>query len=247
MAETWLNGVNVERLRDTMEALAAAPEQASFAFYVQNDWITGGKNRAEIRTFLAGGEEQGIDERFFVQRADEPVALLGQDSAPNPVEHLLVALATCMTTTLAYHAAGHGIRIDDIDVALEGELDLRGFLGIAPEVRPGFSHIDAHFVVATDASAEELQALVKHSPVYDMVSRGTPVNVHFDCRPRLRLHPHDDEDLSQAWRTGDSAAQLAAGDWANRDPAEGPVVDYEPWIPAPDFNESVPGAPEPPG
>lgn len=248
MAETSLNGVDVGRLRETMDALRAAPTKATFVFRARNDWITGGKNRVTLGSYFGGNEEYGGADRYFVVRSDEPLPLLGEDSAPNPVEHLLVALATCMTTTMAYHAAERGIRIDDIEAELEGELDLRGFLGIAPEVRPGYSHIDVHFVVETDGEPDELLELTKRSPVYDVVSRGTEVNVHVEGRRRHRLHPHDDEDVSQAWGTGDSAEQLAAGDGGDRDPAEGPVEDYERgWVPAPDYSEDVPGAPEPPG
>ena len=57
--------------------------------------------------------------------ADEPPILAGNDQGANPVEYLLRALAGCMMTTMVYHAAVEGIRIDELEMDLEGDLDLR--------------------------------------------------------------------------------------------------------------------------
>ena len=83
-----------------------------------------------------------------------------------------------MTTTMVYHAAVRGIKLDEVESALEGDLDLRGFLAISDEVRPGYEEIRVHFKVKTDLKdVEELKALIKLSPVYDVVSTGTRVKV----------------------------------------------------------------------
>lgn len=86
-----------------------------------------------------------------------------------------------MTTTLVYHAAVRGIKLDEVESALEGDLDLRGFLAISDEVRPGYQEIRVNFKVKTDLKdVEELKALTKLSPVYDVVSTGTRVKVQIE-------------------------------------------------------------------
>jgi hypothetical protein len=86
-----------------------------------------------------------------------------------------------MTTTLVYHAAVRGIKLEEVESELEGDLDLRGFFGISDEVRPGYQEIQVNFKVKTDAeNLETLKELIKLSPVYDVVSSGTRVNVQLE-------------------------------------------------------------------
>ena len=109
---------------------------------------------------------------------NEPTVLAGTDKAANPVEHLLNALAACLTTTLVYHAAVRGIEIRALEADVEGDIDLRGFLGLSNEVRRGFQNIRVKFRVDTDAgNVELLKALSKLSPVFDTTQNGTNVGV----------------------------------------------------------------------
>jgi hypothetical protein len=78
-----------------------------------------------------------------------------------------------MTTTMVYHAAVRGIKLDEVQSKLEGDLDLRGFLAITDEVRPGYEEIRVKFKVKTDLeNLETLKELTRLSPVYDVVSNG---------------------------------------------------------------------------
>jgi len=107
--------------------------------------------------------------------------LAGGDKGANPVEHLLHALASCVTTTLVYHAAVRGIKIEQLESDLEGDLDLRGFLGLSDEVRRGYENIRVKFKVKTDAeNIERLRALSKLSPVFDITSKGTNIDVSIE-------------------------------------------------------------------
>lgn len=106
--------------------------------------------------------------------------LLGKDQGANPVEFVLHALAACLTTSLVYHAAARGIRIESIESRLEGDLDLQGFLGLSEQVRRGYKQIRANFTIKSEASAEELEALTKFSPVYDIVSNPVPVSIQIN-------------------------------------------------------------------
>ena len=82
---------------------------------------------------------------------------------------------------MVYHAAVRGIKLEEVESELEGDLDLRGFFGISDEVRPGYQEIRVNFKVKTDAeNLETLKELVKLSPVYDVVSSGTRVNVQIE-------------------------------------------------------------------
>lgn len=180
MEGTGINGVDVSRLEDTIEAIQAQPELADFEFRAHTSWKGGSRNETMFADYHGAGGELGLDGRFYLERADEPEVLLGEDSAPNPLEHLLAALSSCLTTSLVYHAATRGIVVDDVRAELRGDVDLRGFLGLSPEVRPGYSHIDVTLRVESDASNDELLACARMSPVYDVVSHGTDVELHVE-------------------------------------------------------------------
>jgi uncharacterized OsmC-like protein len=82
---------------------------------------------------------------------------------------------------LVYHAAVRGIELEEVESALEGDLDLRGFFGISDKVRPGYQEIRVNFKVKTDPeNIETLKELTKLSPVYDVVSNGTKVVVQVE-------------------------------------------------------------------
>jgi hypothetical protein len=86
-----------------------------------------------------------------------------------------------MTTTMVYHAAVDGIKLEAVESELEGDLDLRGFFGISDDVRPGYHEIRVDFKVKTDfENVETLEGLTRLSPVCDVVSNGTRVIVQID-------------------------------------------------------------------
>lgn len=86
-----------------------------------------------------------------------------------------------MTTTMVYHAAVRGIKLEEVESELEGDIDLKGFLAISDKVRPGYQEIRVNFKVKTDIeNVDRLKALTKLSPVYDVVSNGTSVKVHIE-------------------------------------------------------------------
>lgn len=156
-----INGVDVDRLGGTVKAIQEHPGLAASQFRATNRWINGGHNRSTIQSFYSAGHEDTTRTKPFVLDADEPPVLLGQDQGANPVEYVLHALAACLTTGLVYHAAARGIRVESVESKLEGDLDLRGFLGISNEVRRGYKQIRAHFTVTSDATTEQLEELTK--------------------------------------------------------------------------------------
>ncbi len=175
--EKRLNGVDVSKVESTIQAIQENPGLADFKFRARNQWISGGYNRSEICSYY-GAEQEMTHAQTFRLDADEPPVLAGEDRGANPVEHLLNALAACLTTTLVYHAAVRGIEIEELESSLEGDIDLRGFLGLSNEVRRGYSKIRVNFKVKTaEENLERLKALSQLSPVFDVTSNGTHVSV----------------------------------------------------------------------
>lgn len=117
--------------------------------------------------------------RNFELMVDEPPALSGTDQGPNPVELILAALGTCQEITYRFYAEKMSIPLDGISVTVKGSLDLRGFFAVDENVRPGYSSIESEVRIDSPASSEDVARLVdaveRHCPVLDMLSRGVPV------------------------------------------------------------------------
>lgn len=175
-----VNGVNVDNLLATVDAIVKAPAIAKFKFRVHNEWEGAGQNRSTVDSFYGAGQELKRS-KPFVLTADEPSILLGADVAANPVEYLLHALAACLTSSMVYHAAARGIQIEEVESSLEGDIDLRGFLGLNKTVRNGYQGIRVGFKIKANVPDDQLQTLVElgtgHSPVFDSVTKGVPVSV----------------------------------------------------------------------
>lgn len=181
MAEQKIvNGVDVGAVESTVKAIQDNAELAKFKFRLHNKWMDGGHNHSTVGDFYGCNEENSHRSTLELD-ADEPPVLAGRDLGANPVEHLLNALAACLTTTMVYHAAIRGIKIEELESELEGDIDLRGFLGLSNEVRKGYQNIRVKFKVKTDAdNVEKLKALSKLSPVFDVTSNGTNVDVQIE-------------------------------------------------------------------
>ena len=175
------NGVDTAQMYGTLDAIKSDPSLARFQFRVSNRWIDGAHNRSTIQGFYGAGQEDGSRAQAFSLDAGEPAVLLGVDTGPNPAEALLHALAACLTTSLVYVAAARKVRLTEVESTLEGDMDVRGCLGISDEVRNGFDRIRVTFKVKGDAPAEKLREVVERaqarSAVFDMVSHGVPVEV----------------------------------------------------------------------
>ncbi len=178
--ETIVNGINVTALVQTVETVQTNPVIATFRFNVKNEWLDGPHNRSSVNGFH--GAMQDIERsRSFMLHPDEPPILLGRDEGPNAGEYLLHALAACVTSTLIYHAAAKGIAIEEVESKVEGDVDLRGFLGTDKDVRNGFQNIRMSFEIRADLSDQELQELAAlgpaFSPVFDSLTKGVPITV----------------------------------------------------------------------
>jgi uncharacterized OsmC-like protein len=181
MGEAVRNGVDTSVLFATLDAVKQQPELGRFQFRASNVWIDGAHNRSTIKGFFGAGAEDTSRSTEFHIDAGEPPVLLGTNTGANPAEALLHALAGCLTTSLVYVAAARGVRLTRVESTLEGDMDVRGALGLSDEVRNGFEAVRVTFTVEGDASPEKLRELVQRaqqrSAVFDIVSHGVPVSV----------------------------------------------------------------------
>ena len=172
-----VNGINLNVLKDTVSAIEADPELGKCQFRARNKWIDATHNCTTISSFY-GAKQEMPHEQEFELHADEPPILAGKDQGANPVEHLLNALAGCVTTSMVAHAAVRDIHIEELESELEGDIDLRGFLGLAPTVPKGFTNIRLKFKVKTDAeNVKKLKNLAEFSPVYNTLIQGAKVDI----------------------------------------------------------------------
>ena len=111
---------------------------------------------------------------------DEPPALGGEGSAPNPVEYALASLGSCQAITYRFWAEHLGIPFDKLTVTVEGDLDIRGFFGVDDSVRPGYSAVRVRVGITGPETPERYQQLAaavdEHCPVLDLFRNLVPVD-----------------------------------------------------------------------
>ena len=172
-----VNGIHMETLLGTVNAIEQDPALGACKFRARNKWLHGNHNRTTVTGFY-GAKQEIAHKQHFVLHADEPPILAGNDEGANPVEHLLNALVACVTTSMVAHAAVRGIHIEELESELEGDIDLRGFLGLDSEVPKGFTDIRIGFKVRTDVNnLERLKRLTAFSPVLNTITGGARVDI----------------------------------------------------------------------
>lgn len=178
---TSKNGLNIEQMVQTVDAIKSTPSLGEFEFRASNQWINGGENRSTIQGFYGAGSEDESRSEPFTFTNGEPPILLGNNEGANPVEFLLHALAGCVTTTTILHATARGITIHKLSTELVGNIDVQGLLALDDTVPVGYESISIKMDIEADCSDEELDELLSfakdHSPVCNTVCRPVPVTV----------------------------------------------------------------------
>lgn len=174
------NGVDVETLFATIDAVKATPEIAKFRFRARNAWQGGTHSRSEYSDFF-GAMQEMQHEHVTAVESDHPAVLVGNDNAPTPVEYLLHAIAACLTAGVANVAAARGVTLTKVTSEVQGEIDLLGILGLSDSVRNGYQQITVAMHVEGNADDATLRAIVeqsrRRSAVYDALTNPTPVRV----------------------------------------------------------------------
>jgi uncharacterized OsmC-like protein len=178
------NGVDTSTLLSTIHAVGQQPELAGFTWRATNHWQQGTHSRSYITSFHgAGGEQAHV--REFTFDADHPAVLVGRDHGPTPVEYLLVALASCLTAGIGNIAAVRGVTLHEVECQVDGDMDLRGILGLSDSVRNGYQQIRVSFKIKGDAPEEKLRAIVEQSrarsAVFDVLTHGVDVTLSVDA------------------------------------------------------------------
>jgi uncharacterized OsmC-like protein len=175
-----MHGVDTPALLATINAVGAQPELAKFRFRAQSSWISGTHSRTTMSSFFGAGTAHRHKAEYTAD-GDHPAVLCGKDEGPTPVEWVLHALATCLTAGIANIAAARGVKLKKVESNVEGDIDLRGILGLSKDVRNGYQGIKVSFVIDGDATPEQLAQIVAQSKarsaVFDIVTNGVPVSI----------------------------------------------------------------------
>ena len=165
---TQLNDVRIEQVAGLANHIQAEPAAGATTWSASVAWQGAFRSESTIRGFAP-------------IPSDEPGALGGDDTAPNPVEQLLAAFGNCLAVGYAANATAAGIELRDVRVDLEGDLDLHTFLGLDPYGNAGYESIRVRVHIDSDATRDQLDDLhtrvVTTSPVGHTLLREVPVDV----------------------------------------------------------------------
>lgn len=162
-----LNGIDLNALNQTVQAIQEDKSQGMVAFRVKSTWQSQTLSETKIESYTLAGKEI---KREFTFRTDEPLELLGTNQHPNPQEYLMGALNACMMVGYVAGAALNGIKLEKLVIETEGELDLRGFLALDQNVIPGYESLSYTVHIKGDGTPEQFQKIhefvQKTSPNY---------------------------------------------------------------------------------
>ena len=172
-----VNGLDLAALGETVEAIEQDATKAIVGFDVTTRWAGQTRSETTVDGFTLAGERIARSHKIV---ADEPVELLGGDSAANPQELLMAAVNACMMVGYVAGASVKGIHLDSVEIRTRGELDLRGFLGLSDAVPPGYEAIEYDVRIKGDGSPEQFeeihQNVMKTSPNYFNLNRPIRMN-----------------------------------------------------------------------
>ena len=169
---TIVNGIKVDDLLALIDDVKRDPTKGKTNWRVTTTWQGQARSRAEIESYEIGGER--VPRRFSID-IDEPCELGGSNRFANPQEHLIAALNACMTVGYVAQCAVRGITLEKLEIETEGEIDLRGFLGIDPAVPPGYEKLSYTVRIKGSGTKKEFaeihEAVMATSPNFYNVSQ----------------------------------------------------------------------------
>ncbi len=153
---TVVNGINVDDLKALVASIEADPAKAMTHWRVETTWKGQTRSRAEVQGFGFGGEQVA---RQFCIDVDEPMELGGSNRFANPQEYLIAALNACMTVGYVAQCAVRGITLEHLAIETEGDIDLRGFLGLNAEVAPGYEALRYTVRIRGDGTRQQFEEI----------------------------------------------------------------------------------------
>ena len=167
-----VNGINVDDLFALIDGVKANPASGKTEWRVATTWQGQAHSRTEVKGFGIGGNQV---RRNFAIDIDEPLELGGSNKFANPQEYLMAALNACMTVGYVAQCAVRGITLESLAIETEGEIDLRGFLGLDPAVPRGYDHLRYKVRIKGDATKEQFaeihEAVMATSPNFYNISQ----------------------------------------------------------------------------
>jgi uncharacterized OsmC-like protein len=151
-----LNGIDTQALRGSIEAISKDPAKGMTRWQATTYWIGGPRSETRVTSGLIGGQHNAKD---FTIQVDEPLELCGTNQHANPQETLIAALNACMTVGYVVRCALEGIQLEELRIATEGDIDLRGFLGIDPTVKPGYDQLRYTVFIKGNGTPEQFEAI----------------------------------------------------------------------------------------
>ena len=163
-----LNNINIAGLSEYANEVKENNIEGIASYGVVLDWVSGTKTKVKTKNMILGNHKLVRDFEFTI---DEPTELLGVNSAPNPAEYMLGGLAGCMAVTFMAGATLMNINVDQLQLEVDGELDLRGFLGVDKDIDAGFLELKFVFNVKGNGTQEQyntlMERVMQHSPNFN--------------------------------------------------------------------------------
>lgn len=168
----YANGIDLDQLKGAISAIEADPAAGMTRWSVRSEWMGGTRSDHHVEGFEIGGQ---FVRRPFTIHIDEPHELTGSNQHANPQEHLLSAMNACMMVGYAAMAGLMGITLRKLEVVTEGDIDLRGFLGLSDGVPNGYPKLTQTVRIAGDGTpsqfAELHEAVKATSPNFYNITR----------------------------------------------------------------------------
>jgi len=162
-----VNGIDVDAMHEVIEEIKKDPAKGVVEFKVKTGWKGQTRSETAVESYKLAGNE--IKRRFTI-KADEPLELLGENTSPNPQELLMAALNACISVGYVAGAAVNGITLSKLEIETTGRLDLRGFLGLDPNIKPGYESLQYVVRIAGNGRPEQFNEIhenvMKTSPNY---------------------------------------------------------------------------------
>jgi uncharacterized OsmC-like protein len=180
-----LNGVNTQQLGSLMNTLIEKPDTSKATFFVKTEWNdkqedgSGFCVRSSMKDFEISGQTIQRNSSYTML-FDFPPQFSGEGKGPTVCEACMSSLGACITQAIIVHATARGIHVDNITIDLQGNVDLRGFIGISSEVRPGAQGFKLNVNIKSSSASKEQVAEIyeigkRLSPAFDTLTNGTSV------------------------------------------------------------------------
>ena len=149
-----INGIDTDGVKALIGNVAEDATNATTHWQVTSSWKGGTRSDTKVSAYGFGKEHIKKD---FTISIDEPTELGGTNQFANPQEYLLAAMNGCIMVGYVVGCSMEGIELEELRIETEGDIDLRGFLGLDPDVKPGYDEISYTVHINGNGTPEQFQ------------------------------------------------------------------------------------------